>query len=80
MSVSSTPSSGVVSASAVVEPAAAFVVEAVVVAAEIVGAVIAHGLSWEHMLVREAANAPFETKSVTPEERSEALPAKIAVT
>jgi len=96
MSVSSTPSSGVVSAfvfsSAVVEPAAACVVEpaaacvvepaaAAVVLAEIVGAVTAHGLSTVHMVLSEAVNPSFfETKSVTSEERSEALPAKIAVT
>ena len=46
---------------------------------EIVGAVTAHGLASEHMVLREATNPPFETKSVTPEESSEALPAKIAV-
>ena len=71
----------VVSAAAVVVPAAAVVVPAaaVVVLAEIVGAVTAHGLASEHMVLSEATNPPFETKSVTPEESSEALPAKITV-
>ena len=81
------------SAAAVVVPAAAVVAvvvvvvvgaavvpaAAVVVIAEIVGAVTAHGLAWVHMVLSEAINPPFETKSVTPEESSEALPAKIAV-
>merc|ERR1719182_977239 len=48
-------------------------------ATEIVGAVTAHGFSLVHMVLSEATNTPFETKSVTPEASSEALPAKIAV-
>jgi len=86
MSVSSTgsvvPEGAVVEAAAEVVEAAATVVvvgAAFVVIATIVGAVTAHGFSLVHMVVSESAKS-FETKSVTPEEISAALPAKIAVT
>ena len=67
-------------AAVVVSPAAAVAV-VVPPVIEIVGVVTAHGLVSEHIVcfISEATN-PFDTKSVTPEESSEALPAKIAVT
>ena len=69
-----------VPAAAAVVPAAAVVVTAAaVVVQQILGVDTLHGLDAVHMVVSEAFN-PFETKAVTPEESSEALPAKIAVT